>query len=84
MCLLLLPPGHCRGLQRFSSISDTTTRVLKGGVANRWETRLNAVNDFLSTFRANPTAAILLRKADIRLGYIKQVRPLILRLSAHV
>lgn len=63
----------CAWLQRFSSISDTTTRVLKGGVANRWETRLNSVNDFLEGFRTTPTAAMLLKKAKIRLPYIKKV-----------
>mmetsp|Transcript_2406 Transcript_2406/g.3564 ORF Transcript_2406/g.3564 Transcript_2406/m.3564 type:complete len:408 (-) Transcript_2406:114-1337(-) len=34
--------------ERFSSVEDTTGRVLSGGVTNRWQTRLYPVSNFLS------------------------------------
>lgn len=31
-------------LKRFDTVEDTTSRVLGGGVANRWNTRLKVIN----------------------------------------
>ncbi|KAM3568066.1 hypothetical protein VYU27_009804 [Nannochloropsis oceanica] len=61
-------------LQRFSSIKDTTKRVLAGGVAVRWKGRLNDVREFLSDFNRppNPITALLLKKAKVTLPGIKK------------
>uniref|UniRef100_I2CQS8 Mannitol 1-phosphate dehydrogenase n=1 Tax=Nannochloropsis gaditana (strain CCMP526) TaxID=1093141 RepID=I2CQS8_NANGC len=60
-------------LQRFSSIKDTSKRVLSGGVATRWKGRLNDVREFLADFKKPPTPilALLLRKAKLTLPEIK-------------
>ena len=36
-----------RTLNRFATISDTTGRILSGGVTNRYQTRLQPVDKFL-------------------------------------
>lgn len=63
-------------LGRFSSTTDMTSRVLQGGVANRWETRLRPVAKFLrprSEETLRPIKMKLLEKAGLTLPYIKEV-----------
>lgn len=50
-----------RTLKRFATIKDSTKRVLGGGVANRYETRLRDVLDTIETFdRSMPLGAQVL------------------------
>jgi len=59
-------------LRRFSGVSDTTTRVLSGGVANRWETRLKPVHDFLQgTQKLDRFGRLLLREAGVELPSLR-------------
>lgn len=60
-------------LRRFSSIKDTTSRVLQGGIANRWETRLKAVDVFLAQNRLDAIETLLLKRANIQYSYMKKV-----------
>jgi hypothetical protein len=45
-------------LDRFSSVKDTTSRVLGGGVGNRWATRLRPVVQFLQEKRFAGTGSV--------------------------
>ncbi len=73
LCDVLL--GYAREtLTRFASTSDTTARVLQGGVANRWQTRLKTVDKFLQPkTKLRKVKAKLVEKAGLSLPYIKQV-----------
>eukprot|EP00922_Rhytidocystis_sp_ex-Travisia-forbesii_P069223 GHVS01103277.1.p1 GENE.GHVS01103277.1~~GHVS01103277.1.p1 ORF type:complete len:658 (+),score=115.58 GHVS01103277.1:149-2122(+) len=61
-------------LGRFASVTDTTGRVLSGGIANRYQGRLKMVQEFMDTQNAGsiPLALLLLKEADVgfcELGY---------------
>jgi hypothetical protein len=75
LCDALL--GYAREtLGRFSSTKDMTSRVLQGGVADRWETRLRPVASFLrgrKEGQLRPINAKLLEKAGMTLPYLKAV-----------
>jgi len=59
-------------LRRFSGVSDTTTRVLSGGVANRWEKRLKPVDDFLQkTVKLDKFSKLLMKQAEVNLISMK-------------
>lgn len=61
-------------LTRFESTKDTTARVLQGGVANRWETRLKTVDRFLQPkTKLRKMKAKLVDRAGLTFPYIKQV-----------
>jgi len=61
-------------LTRFASTKDTTARVLQGGVANRWETRLKTVDRFLQPkTKLRKMKAKLVERAGLTFPYIKQV-----------
>ncbi len=63
-------------LGRFSSTTDLTSRVLQGGVADRWETRLRPVASFLRGRKEEglcPIKTRLLEKAGLTLPYVKAV-----------
>lgn len=61
-------------LTRFASTKDTTARVLQGGVANRWETRLKTVDRFLQPkTKLRKMKAKLVDRAGLTFPYIKQV-----------
>ncbi|CEM01835.1 unnamed protein product [Vitrella brassicaformis CCMP3155] len=58
-----------RTLQRFTTIPDTTGRILSGGVTNRWQTRLKPVDLFLMTYDVDE---IPLGKTVLRLSGLKE------------
>jgi len=73
LCEVLLAYAE-ETLQRFASTTDSTARVLQGGVANRWETRLKTVDRFLQPkTKLRKLKAKLVEKAGLSFPYIKQV-----------
>ncbi|CAN0038836.1 unnamed protein product, partial [Discosporangium mesarthrocarpum] len=48
VCEMLLDYAK-KSLQRFDTVRDTTGRVLGGGVANRWNTRLKVAHNYLQS-----------------------------------
>eukprot|EP00922_Rhytidocystis_sp_ex-Travisia-forbesii_P045762 GHVS01068282.1.p1 GENE.GHVS01068282.1~~GHVS01068282.1.p1 ORF type:complete len:304 (-),score=44.46 GHVS01068282.1:166-1077(-) len=61
-----------KSLNRFSTIQDTTGRVLGGGVANRWMTRLKNVDSFLmaSDISQIPLGNLVLSKSGVEEGFL--------------
>jgi hypothetical protein len=61
-------------LQRFNTIKDTTSRVLAGGVANRWNTRLNTLLTYLNSHAklSGGIAGMLLRRAGVKEELLRQ------------
>uniref|UniRef100_A0A0G4I719 Uncharacterized protein n=1 Tax=Chromera velia CCMP2878 TaxID=1169474 RepID=A0A0G4I719_9ALVE len=66
VCEILLAYAK-KTLDRFSTVKDTTTRVLSGGIVNRYQTRLKMVQDFLDASKpdSSPAGRELLRQAGI-------------------
>ncbi|CAM9847581.1 unnamed protein product [Chrysoparadoxa australica] len=60
-------------LERFNRMSDTTSRVLGGGVGNRWSTRLRPVAQFMQENDFEGTApGRLLQKAGVTEEFARQ------------
>uniref|UniRef100_A0A0G4FWD4 Uncharacterized protein n=1 Tax=Chromera velia CCMP2878 TaxID=1169474 RepID=A0A0G4FWD4_9ALVE len=61
-------------LERFSSVKDTTGRVLSGGVTTRWQGRLNTCLDFLSKMPIGviPLGKRILRAAGVNEGHMRR------------
>jgi len=69
-----------RTLNRFATISDTTGRILSGGVTNRYQTRLQPVDKFLMSHEVGevPLGKIVLKEAELTEGFLlRAVRRLV-------
>ncbi|CAM9142225.1 unnamed protein product [Choristocarpus tenellus] len=78
VCGILLDYAS-KSLKRFDTVKDTTGRVLAGGVANRWNTRLKVAHNYLeSQPRPGKVEARLVRLAGLSYpDLVESVRSLV-------